>query len=123
LEQAYLGRVFRLDVTGEVVEDRLPATALLLDAVRGFAVEGDPDCNAVGTGREVDLGGAVADAYSISLFGTILVYVPAKLNPMLPSFASMREENLPPSRRSTEAAVVCQSSDAAFHALISSGVV
>src|SRR5215471_18799437 len=58
---AYLGRFFRLDVTGEVVEDRLPATALLLNAVHGFAVEGDPDYNAVGTGRELNLGGAVAE--------------------------------------------------------------
>jgi hypothetical protein len=33
---------------------------------------------------------------------------------MLPSLASMREEKAPPSRKSTEAAVVCQSSDAAF---------
>jgi len=35
----------------------------------------------------------------------------------------MREENAPPSRKSTVAAVVCQSSDAAFHCLMSSGVV
>src|SRR5215813_1016379 len=58
---AYLGRFFRLDVTGEVVEDRLPTTALLLDVVGGFAVEGDADCNAVGTGRELDLARAVAE--------------------------------------------------------------
>jgi hypothetical protein len=37
--------------------------------------------------------------------------------------AAMREEKAPPSRKSTEAAVVCQSSDAAFHCLISAGVV
>ena len=51
------------------------------------------------------------------------VYVPAKSKPMLPSFASMREENAPPSRRSTVAFVVCQSGDAAFHCVMSSGVV
>src|SRR5688572_2441895 len=33
----------------------------------------------------------------------------------------MRAENLPPSRRSTVLAVVCQSSEAAFHCLTSSG--
>src|SRR3954447_8908858 len=42
---------------------------------------------------------------------------------MLPSFASIRDENWPPARRSTVAAVVCQSSEAAFHCLMSSGVV
>src|SRR3954453_3928484 len=42
---------------------------------------------------------------------------------MLPSLASMRDENVPPTGRSTAAAVVCQSSDAAFHCLMSSGVV
>src|SRR3954451_3217451 len=42
---------------------------------------------------------------------------------MLPSFASILDENWPPTRRSTAAAVVCQSSDAAFHCLMSSGVV
>ena len=49
-------------MTGEVVEDRLPAAALLLDGVRGFAVEGDPDRNAVGTGRKLDLGSAAAES-------------------------------------------------------------
>src|SRR5689334_690834 len=42
---------------------------------------------------------------------------------MLPSLASMREEKAPPSRRSTVALVVCQSSDAAFHFIMSAGVV
>src|SRR6185295_17025907 len=42
---------------------------------------------------------------------------------MLPSFASMRDENAPPSRKSTVAKVVCQSSEAEFHCLMSSGVV
>ena len=40
-----------------------------------------------------------------------------------PSFASMREQNLPPTFRSTVEAVVSQTADAAFHALISSGEV
>jgi hypothetical protein len=35
----------------------------------------------------------------------------------------MREENLPPSRKSTAALVVCQSAEAAFHCLMSAGVV
>src|SRR6185369_13745895 len=42
---------------------------------------------------------------------------------MLPSFASILDENWPTTRRSTAAAVVSQSSDAAFHRLMSSGVV
>jgi hypothetical protein len=33
----------------------------------------------------------------------------------------MRDENWPPGRRSTEAAVVCQSGEAVFQALMSSG--
>ena len=51
------------------------------------------------------------------------MYIPAKSKPTLPSFASMRDENWPPTRRSTVEAVVCQSSDAAFHRLMSSGLV
>src|SRR5215469_14088993 len=47
------GRFLRLDVAREVVEDRLPAGALLLDAVCRFTVEGDADCNAARTGREL----------------------------------------------------------------------
>jgi hypothetical protein len=47
----------------------------------------------------------------------MFVYVPAKSNPALPSFASMREEKAPPTRKSTVDAVVCQSSDAAFQAV------
>jgi len=35
----------------------------------------------------------------------------------------MREEKAPPTRKSTAAVVVCQSSDAAFHCLMLSGVV
>jgi hypothetical protein len=35
----------------------------------------------------------------------------------------MREEKAPPTRRSAEARGVCQSSAAAFHLLMSSGVV
>src|ERR1700722_14971825 len=42
---------------------------------------------------------------------------------MLPSLASMRDEKDPPARKSTLAAVVCQSSEGAFHCLMSSGVV
>ena len=52
----------------------------------------------------------------------LLPQVPAKSKPSLPSFASMREENAPPSRRSTLALVACQSPAAAFHALMSSGL-
>jgi hypothetical protein len=37
--------------------------------------------------------------------------------------ASIRDEKDPPTRRSTAALVVCQSSDAVFHTLMSSGVV
>jgi len=35
----------------------------------------------------------------------------------------MREEKAPPTRRSTVEAVVCQSSEAAFQAMMSAGVV
>ena len=51
----------------------------------------------------------------------MFVYVPAKSNPMLPFFASMRDEKSPPTRRSTLALVVCQSSEAACQWTMSSG--
>ena len=40
---------------------------------------------------------------------------------MLPSFASMRELNWPPSRKSTLARGVCQSGEAAFHCSMARG--
>src|ERR1700722_2548578 len=42
---------------------------------------------------------------------------------MLPSLASMRDEKDPPARKSTVAAVVCQSLEGEFHCFMSSGVV
>src|SRR5688572_19842138 len=56
------------------------------------------------------------------LLGTMRVKLPSKSNPWLPSFASIRDENFPPSRKSTVLRVVCQSSCAAFHCLMSSGL-
>ena len=61
--------------------------------------------------------------YSMSRCGTTFVYSPSKSNPNEPSLASIREQNRPPGRRSTVAAVVCQSAEAAFQSLMSSGVV
>jgi hypothetical protein len=68
---ALLGPPPRLDVAREVVEDGLPAIALLLEGVGLLGVE----------------------------------------------------EKAPPGRRSTVARGVCQSSEAAFHLVMSSGVV
>ena len=48
-------------------------------------------------------------------------YSPEKSNPAEPSIASIRDENFPATRRSPAAAVVCQSGDALFQALMSSG--
>jgi len=42
---------------------------------------------------------------------------------MLPSFASMREMNVPPTLRSDVARGVCQSGEALFHSLMCSGAV
>lgn len=53
----------------------------------------------------------------------MLVYSPAKSNPKEPSLASIRDENLPPGLRSTVDEVVCQSGEAVFQAMMSSGVV
>ena len=46
---------------------------------------------------------------------------PAKSKPSLPHFASVRDSNRPATRRSTWAFVVCQSTPAAFRAMIASG--
>src|SRR5262245_64603713 len=51
----------RLHVPREVVEDRLPARALLLDGVRRLAVEGDTDGDAIRAGCERDSPLAAAD--------------------------------------------------------------
>src|SRR5205814_9686328 len=51
----------RLDVSRKAVEDRLPATLLLLDRVGLFGVEHDADDDAVRTGHELDLGLAIAE--------------------------------------------------------------
>ena len=67
----------------------------------------------------------LADFVRLNIPGKVvtLLYVPPKSNPMLPSLASMREEKAPPTCKSTLAAVVCQSSEAAFHWVMWLGVV
>ena len=117
------GLLFRFDITGKAVQDGLPSCLLLLDRMGLLTVEGDAHRDARGARREIDLGRAIAERVFDELVLDDLGVGPSEMNPMLPSLASIREENLPPSRRSTEAAVVCQSSDAAFHFLMSSGVV
>ena len=47
--------------------------------------------------------------------------MPSKSKPALPSLACMREQNLPPSRRSTLARGVCHSGVAAFHCSMACG--
>ena len=104
---------------GEVVEDGLPAFPLLFLGMRGLAVERDGDQYAFRPSGELDESHPVPER----VCGTTRVYSPAKSNPNDPSLASMRDENLPPGRRSTEDAVVCQSGDAVFQTMMSSGVV
>jgi hypothetical protein len=55
-------------------------------------------------------------------FGTTFEQVPEQSNPPLPSLASIRDKNELPSRKSTVLTVVCQSTEAAFHLLMWSGL-
>ena len=110
------------NVAGEIVENGQPPSLLLFDGVRRFAVKSDANDDPFGARGELDLRHATARVIFDQLFSTIFGYVPAKSKPMLPSLASIRELKAPPSRKSTVAAVVCQSSDAAFHCLMSAGV-
>src|SRR5687768_14757482 len=54
-------------------------------------------------------------------FGFTSSYTPSKSKPMLPSRASIREENFPPVRKSFSAFGVCHSSEALFHLVMCSG--
>src|SRR5689334_2112651 len=58
---------------------------------------------------------------SISSFGITSSYTPPKSKPILPSFASIRVLNFPPTRRSFSERGECQSGDALFHLVICSG--
>jgi hypothetical protein len=49
------------NVAGEIVENRLPPSLLLLDGVRRFAVKGDADDDAFGARGELDLRRAIAE--------------------------------------------------------------
>src|SRR6218665_2503427 len=60
--------------------------------------------------------------YSISSFSLTTSYTPPKSKLKLPSLAAMVVEKLPPSRRSLVAAGACQSSEAAHHLVICSGL-
>jgi hypothetical protein len=103
----------------------LPASHYV--AVRSSAwirIEGDADDDPVGASCKLDLCRAISERILDKfVWNDLGVRVSLKSKPKLPSFASMREENFPPSRKSTVAVVVRQSSDAAFHCLMSAGVV
>jgi hypothetical protein len=47
--------LFRFNVPGEIVENGLPPSLLLLDGMRRFAVKGDADADAFGARGELDL--------------------------------------------------------------------
>src|SRR4051812_16949338 len=49
------------NVAGEIVENGLPPSLLLLDGVRRFAIKGNADDHAFGTGSEYDLRHAVPE--------------------------------------------------------------
>lgn len=109
------------DVAREVVQDRLPAVALCVLGVRRFAVERHRHDDTRRSFGELDRADPVPEGVLEEPGRLELVYSPAKSKPEDPSFASMRDENLPPSRRSTVLAVVCQSGEAVFQTWMSSG--
>lgn len=106
----------------EIVEDRLPAETLHLERMLRLWVKahchGDPG-RPIG---EVDGGRPITEAVREVFVMPHRRVFPRKSKPAAPSSASMREENRPPGRRSTVDAVVCQSSDAACHCMMSAGV-
>lgn len=110
-------------MASEIVEDGLPAGALLIYRVRGFRIERNAHLHTPRPGSELHFRVAIAKCELDALLVDNSRIDIGEIESKLPSFASMREENAPPSRRSTLAAVVCQSAEAAFHCLISPGVV
>src|ERR1700747_2666214 len=99
-------------MAGEIFENCLPPSLLLLDGVRRFAVKGDADDDAFGVRGELDLRHAIAKRIFDQLMLDDLRVGPGEIEAHAAVLGSMREEKAPPSRKSTEAPVVCQSSDA-----------
>ncbi len=111
------------DVSLEVVQDRLPTAALLFDRVRCLRVKSFAYRNAIVTRDELDQQHPVSEGTLDQLMLHELRIRAGEIKShMLPSLASMRDEKAPPTRKSTADLVVCQSSDAAFHCLMSPGV-
>ena len=86
----------------EIVQNRLPTETLHFDRVGlfGFELLNDGGCVAIGHKLDTDL---AIIAEGIGEFGGRIdgCYVPQKSKPKLPSLASIREENVPPTRKST----------------------
>jgi hypothetical protein len=101
-------------MAAEAVQHRLVALALLGRAMRIVDIEGLDHAHAAVLGQEGHAQHVVTAAGG----------QPAQ-RPQLgvPSRASIRQRKAPPTRRSTSACVVRQSGEAAFHFMISSGVV
>src|SRR6516165_224553 len=69
------------NVAGEIVENGLPPSLLLLDGVRRFAVKGDADDDAFGVRSELDLRHAVAERILDQLMLDDLRVGPGEIEP------------------------------------------
>jgi hypothetical protein len=107
----------------EVVQDRLPTFALLRLRMNLLSVEAYGHSDSVRALSEIHPPQAIAERVFNQFQMHHIRVLACEIKPEGPSLASIREENLPPGRRSTLEAVVCQSGDAVFQSLMSSGVV
>lgn len=75
IDQLFCGLVFRHNVLSNIVQNGLPALALLFLRMRRLSIKCDTHRDAVFCRHELDDATRSPKAYSISLSGTILVYV------------------------------------------------
>ena len=108
-------RAFAFNRPGEILENCLPSSALHFDRVGFFSIERHPHGYAIIRWRKFDLCGAVAEGILNSLVLDDFRVGSGEIKTHAASLASIREENSPPTRKSTLEVVVCHSSDAAFH--------
>jgi hypothetical protein len=71
IDRLFCGPVFCYNVLGKIVQNGLPALALLFFRIRRVRIKRDARRDAVCCWHKLDDTGAVGKEYSISLFGTI----------------------------------------------------
>ena len=110
-------------MTTEVVQNGLPPLLLLLDRMSWFTIEGDSHSDTIWAIGKLDLRRTVAERVLNQLGLCDSCIGAGEIKPDAAVLCLHARGEGTPTRKSTSALVVSQSSDAAFHCLMFSGVV